>query len=220
MKVTHIYHSGCLVELDNHLLLFDYYQGELHLNPDKPLYIFVSHAHHDHFNTHIFDIQHPHITYILSSDISHQYSAYYVEPQQTYTFDDIQVKTLLSTDEGCAFIIEVEQKTIYHAGDLNWWHWEGEPQEDNEFQKQTFQQQIHLIHQPIDIAFVVVDIRQKQDYLLGLQYYLQHTQTKHIFPIHYFGKYETTSLLQKEKLDNPYQAHIHNIEHPNQIFNL
>ena len=28
MKVTHLYHSGCLVELDNHLLLFDYYQGE------------------------------------------------------------------------------------------------------------------------------------------------------------------------------------------------
>ena len=66
----------------------------------------------------------------------------------------------------------MEGKTIYHAGDLNWWHWEGEPQSDNDYQRIVYQQQINLIKQPIDIAFIVVDIRQEKDYLLGLQYYL------------------------------------------------
>ena len=218
MKVTHLYHSGCLVELDNHILLFDNYQSQPKINPNKPLYVFVSHAHYDHFDSKIFNIKQPHTTYIFSSSIKHKYNAYYLETNQTYHIDDITINTLLSTDEGCAFIVEVEGKTIYHAGDLNWWHWEGEPQSDNDYQRIVYQQQINLIKQPIDIAFIVVDIRQEKDYLLGLQYYLSHVKTKYIFPIHYFGDYTITNKLQKEKLDNPYQAQIMNIYHKNQEF--
>ena len=110
MKVTHLYHSGCLVELDNHLLLFDYYQGELHLNQEKPLYVFVSHRHYDHYNPNIFKIHHPQITYILSNTLRHKYDAYYLDIHQTYQIDDLSISTLLSTDEGCAFIVEVENK--------------------------------------------------------------------------------------------------------------
>ena len=83
MKVTHLYHSGCLVELEEHLLLFDYYQGELHLNQEKPLYVFVSHRHYDHYNPNIFKIHHPQITYILSNTLRHKYDAYYVDPKCT-----------------------------------------------------------------------------------------------------------------------------------------
>ena len=47
MQVTYIYNSGFLVELDKHILLFDYYQGTIPpLNQNKPLYVFVSHFHH------------------------------------------------------------------------------------------------------------------------------------------------------------------------------
>ena len=42
MKVTYLYNSGFLVELKNHILLFDYYQGTIpDLNPSKPLYVFM-----------------------------------------------------------------------------------------------------------------------------------------------------------------------------------
>ena len=40
-----------------------------------------------------------------------------------------EIRTLRSTDEGVAFVVHYAGKTIYHAGDLNWWHWEGEPDE-------------------------------------------------------------------------------------------
>ena len=76
MKITHLYHSGCLVELKQHLLLFDYYKGELHLNQKKPLYIFVSHSHKDHFNQNILEINHPHKTYIFSSSIKNTKKKY------------------------------------------------------------------------------------------------------------------------------------------------
>ena len=218
MKVTHLYHSGCLIELNQHLLLFDYYQGELHLNKNKPLYIFVSHRHFDHYNPDIFKIDHPNITYILSTTLRHKYEAHYVDVNETYKFDDVQVETLISTDEGCAFIVEVENKHIYFAGDLNWWHWDEENQTSNDYQKTTYQQQINLINRPIDIAFVIADKRQEEHYLLGLQYFMEHVQAKYIFPIHFFGDYTISEQLKNESLNNPYQTIIMDIQHENQEF--
>ncbi len=220
MIVTHLYHSGVLVELENHLLLFDYYQGELELNINKPLYIFVSHRHYDHYNPAIFKINHPHITYILSTSIRHKHLANYVETNQTYQFNDVIVKTLLSTDEGCAFIVKAEDKTIYHAGDLNWWYWPEESVANNTYQKETYQDQINLIDEPLDIAFVIVDIRQEDSYCLGLQYFLKQVQSSYIFPIHYFGDYSISNKLKAEKLDNPYQSLIMDIKHKNQKFTI
>ena len=72
MKVTYIGHSGFLIETENSLFLFDYYQGELpQLSSQKPLYIFSSHRHEDHFNPVIFQLaqKHEHTEYLLSFDI-------------------------------------------------------------------------------------------------------------------------------------------------------
>ena len=220
MQVTLLYHSGCLIELEKHILLFDYYQGELELNPEKPLYIFVSHRHYDHYNPNIFKIKHPHITYILSASLRQKYPANYVDVNQNYTFDDIHVKTYFSTDEGCAFLVEVENKKIYHAGDLNWWHWQGEPEQDNLWQKEKYQEQINLIKEKLDFACVVVDQRQEEHYLLGLNYFLKHVQTQYVLPIHYFGDYSISEKLRHENLENPFHANILHVTHSNQVFHI
>ena len=50
MKVTYIQHSGFMVELEECVLVFDYYKGLLpSVSKDKKLYVFSSHHHHDHF---------------------------------------------------------------------------------------------------------------------------------------------------------------------------
>ena len=49
MKVTFILHSCYHVELEGCCLLFDYYEGEVP-ESDKPLYVFASHSHEDHFS--------------------------------------------------------------------------------------------------------------------------------------------------------------------------
>ena len=69
MKVTYISHSGFLIETKNCLFLFDYYEGKIPpLSQEKPLFIFVSHWHSDHFNPEIFSIRHEKVHYILSHD--------------------------------------------------------------------------------------------------------------------------------------------------------
>ncbi len=55
MKVTYIYHSCFLVETAECYYLFDYYKGALPaLNTEKPLLVFVSHSHQDHYNPAVF----------------------------------------------------------------------------------------------------------------------------------------------------------------------
>ena len=70
IRVTYIGHSGFLVEWPEQYWLFDYYNGTLPpLLPSKPLLVFASHRHADHFNPAIFRLPHPDVRYILSKDI-------------------------------------------------------------------------------------------------------------------------------------------------------
>jgi L-ascorbate metabolism protein UlaG (beta-lactamase superfamily) len=92
MKITHIYHSGFLVELDKSLLLFDWYKGTLpELAADKTLYVFCSHSHPDHYSRKIWDLQssHPKVVYILDEGIEDASShpearVIIVSPRKTY----------------------------------------------------------------------------------------------------------------------------------------
>ena len=72
MKVTFIEHSGFMVEMEQNVLLFDYYQGEIpSFDGSKTLYVFASHSHADHYDPAIWKLkeQYKDIHYILSDDI-------------------------------------------------------------------------------------------------------------------------------------------------------
>lgn len=78
LQITYIFHSGFLVETATCLLVFDYWLDPSYvipriLRPDqsKPIYVFVSHFHEDHFTPGIFAWrkQVPRITYLLSKDV-------------------------------------------------------------------------------------------------------------------------------------------------------
>ena len=72
MRVTFLGHSGFFLELPEADLLFDYYKGNLPApDPGKPLFVFVSHVHADHFSKRIFSLAEKteQIRYVLSDDI-------------------------------------------------------------------------------------------------------------------------------------------------------
>ena len=74
MKITYIEHSCFLVETAECYMLFDYYCGDVQLpelDPVKPLLLFNSHAHPDHFSKEIFTLheRYPRSFFVLSADI-------------------------------------------------------------------------------------------------------------------------------------------------------
>ena len=54
MKITHIYHSGFVIELHDSVLIFDWYSGDLpDFDPEKRVFVFVTHGHADHYSSRI-----------------------------------------------------------------------------------------------------------------------------------------------------------------------
>lgn len=193
MKITFIEHSGFMVEMEQNVLLFDYYQGEIpSFDESKTLFVFASHSHADHYNPVIWKLkeQYKNVHYILSDDIKDNKGAVVMKPHEKRKVAGIEIETLKSNDMGVAFLVKAEGKTIYHAGDLNWWHWNGEPEEDNEYYKKTFQDEMkYLEGKKIDVAFMLLDPRQEDKYCWGMNYFLEHTDSKVVFPMHCFKHY-------------------------------
>ena len=200
MKITYIHHSSFCVELQNSILLFDYFKGELpKFDKAKKLYVFASHFHEDHFDKCIFEIakEHPDVTYILSKDIKKRRSKYVKSADQIVvmnfdeeiTVDNMKIKTLESSDIGVAFLIEIEGKVIYHAGDLNWWHWEGELDTYNMKMADDYKKQIDLLaDERIDLAFVPLDPRQERQYDWGIKYLLERNDVPYVVPMHFWNQ--------------------------------
>lgn len=206
MKITYIHHSSFSIELDNCVLLFDYFKGELpQWDTNKKIYVFSSHGHHDHFSQVVFDLEkdYPKITYILSDDIKVKQSANikFVKPNENLCIDDLQIKTLESTDLGVAFIVKTKDKLFYHAGDLNYWHWEGEltDEENNNFGVRYLNELNKIKHLDFDVSFVPLDPRQGAQYNLGFDTFMKNINTRYIIPMHFWMDY---SIIDKILLDN------------------
>lgn len=231
MRITYLSHSGFLVELKESYLLFDYYKGRLpKFDTDKPLYVFVSHVHYDHYKKSIFKLREgcPDIYYILSDDIDagsiydgEKERLFYMRPNEEITVGACTVRTLGSTDEGVAFVVGCEGNVVYHAGDLNWWHWAEESEVFNTMMRRKYQGEIQkLKRQHIDVAFVPVDPRLSEQYYWGLDYFMKQTDTAMVFPMHFWGDYSVYDMLMKEEAVSGYAHKVCHIEAEGQVFEV
>ena len=202
-KVWYLAHSGFAVQTESSFLIFDYYLDEPKggtieqgvIDPkelaEKNVIVFVSHNHDDHFNPVVFEWQKtiPNIRYILYNDIPEIPNAIMIGPDDTVVQEDLVVKTYRSTDEGVAFLVQIDGLAIYHAGDLNWWHWEGEPETYNMKMADDYKKQIDLLAgERIDLAFVPLDPRQERQYDWGVKYLLERNNVPYVVPMHFWNQ--------------------------------
>lgn len=199
MIIDYLGHSGFLVETERQLLLFDYYRGDLSLlaekPADKPLFVFVSHAHPDHFNPAVFALSGRPVHYLLSFDLRASRDVppgpgvTWLEADETRVIPGLgTVRTLLSTDEGVAFLVETGEETLFHAGDLHWWDWAGEDPDWLADQERLFKREVGtLTGVGIDAAFLVLDDRLEQNYARGMAWFLQRCRPRYALPMHFWS---------------------------------
>lgn len=212
-EIRYLFNSGFAVKTERHFFIFDYYldtprgcglkKGVIDPNEirDLDVVVFVSHVHPDHYNPRIFSWKKTvnKIRYILSDDIKTQENVLRVHRGNTYDLGDLSVRVLDSTDTGVAFLIKADGLCIYHAGDLNLWYWNGEPDGDNLRMERDYKAEIDkLSGEKIDLAFVPVDPRLEGNYLLGLDYFMRTVGTRLAVPMH-FGS--NTAIFQWLKED-------------------
>lgn len=216
MNITYIGHSGFLVETETENYLFDYYKGQIpEMERDKPLFVFASHRHEDHFNPQIFKLadRYSKVTFVLSYDIKVKpfhlqrwqvgeeilEKIVTVRANEEYDLGAFLLQTLKSTDAGVAFLLSTSAGTIYHAGDLNWWYWEGDDKQSANNMAAAYRREIQkLTDVSIDVAFVPLDPRLGAGYYLGLEYLLQNVQVRMVFPMHFWGDFSVTERFRKE----------------------
>lgn len=221
MRVTFIEHSGFLVETASSYFLFDYFKGEIPvLDQTKPLIVFVSHNHRDHYNPVIFDLfeGHPQVQYVLDRDCGIKWKIQECESRgvdlagkltrvrknQQYELAmpegrTLHITTYRSTDAGVAYLLEYEGLRIYHAGDLSHWIWEDRPEEYNRRMAERYRREMAKLEGiSVDLAFVPLDPRLLTDTPVGLEVFLEHVQAGKVFPMHLWGKFSVIRRFVKE----------------------
>ena len=211
MKVTYLSHSGFFAEFENCAFLFDYIGGPLPvLSPQKPLFVFCSHSHGDHFCRDIFRIfdGRPNTTFVLAKQIPMSKGRMQnlgltqtdrlirLSAGAEVTLADsagapIRISTLASTDMGVAFLLEYQGRRLYHAGDLNDWQWEEEDPDWNRNMRLRFLKQMEKLRDlPIYLAFIPLDPRQGPAGYSGLNTFLQTARVETVLPMHMWGDYD------------------------------
>lgn len=231
MKVTYIHHSAFLVETDSTALLFDYFQGAVpEIDPDKPLYVFASHSHPDHFSKKIFELaeKYPAVRYILSFDIRKKQApeglrerTVFLNPGETYRDGILSIEAFHSTDEGVAFWVSVDGHEIYHAGDLNHWYWDGEEEQWNTEMAAAYRAEIaKMAGRKADAAFLPLDPRLESYFYLGIDDFMKTLDAKHVFPMHFWGEYDVSERLAALPCAKEYKDRIVHIKREGEQWEL
>ena len=200
MVIDYLGHSGFLVETEKAVLLFDAFRPDLSAictkGAGKPLFVFVSHSHEDHFDPSVFSLRERErpVRYILSFDVRGNRlvppdaDAIFVNADETCEVEGLgTVRTLLSTDEGVAFLVKTGKETVYHAGDLHWWDWEGEEPDWLAEQERVFKREVGLLKKErIDAAFIVLDDRLGENCMKGAEWFLSVCRPAYALPMHFW----------------------------------
>lgn len=224
IKINYLYNSGFVVETENYQLIFDFYLNSVDsgakriengaitiddLNYNKKIFVFSSHSHEDHYNPVVLEWEeiNPEINYILSSDIEYKGNSKNVHKLSAYEsmmLRGVSIKTFGSTDIGISFLVKLDGISIFHAGDLNLWHWWDSTEEENREAEGMFKSEIQKIKgENVDIAFFPVDNRLKEYYYLGGEYFIKVIEPKIFVPMHFREAFEVTKeFARKEEKTN------------------
>ncbi|MBO7471247.1 MAG: MBL fold metallo-hydrolase [Bacteroidaceae bacterium] len=232
MTLTYIFHSGFALETELSVLVFDYWHDPSNvmgrvLKSEKPIYVFSSHFHEDHFTREIFNWKkiHSNITYILSKDIlrhrraSKEEANAWLAKGGSWTDGKLSVKALGSNDSGVSWVIETEGKRIFHAGDLNNWYARflseavpGQTIYSEEFgeyidpiahEKQFLGElkDIKKVADSFDLVMFPVDGRIGNGYTLGGRQFIEHFKVGMFVPMHFVASGFESSWRMKEFTD-------------------
>lgn len=221
-QITFLHHSGFIYENDNYIFIFDAWQDPSYCiskqlaSTEKKVYFFASHNHGDHFNPKIATYEDRAAGYFLHQECQlptrNPGKVHWMEVGDTVKEADFTVHMYGSTDIGGSFMIQGPDFSLFHAGDLNWWHWAGEADEDNRVARDNFFAELSKIKEThVDVAFLPVDARQAVAREWGVKAFLQELHPDWLVPMHAFGpkwvpSYEFRWLYPQQRIWIPQQS--------------
>lgn len=245
MIITYVYHSCCAIEFETFSVIIDYYKDAIkdgdevgwvskHLLPkDKPLYVLCTHSHGDHFNEEVlsWDRNKDNVKYIFSKEVADTLTEteslkdekiVYLDKLEEYKDDNLKIKAFGSTDAGASFYIEHNGAKIFHAGDLNNWHWNEEvPIDEALGYENQYICELELVSEDVkevDIAMFPLDPRLGADFMAGGKQFINKIKTHNFLPLHFGDNYKI--LEQFEPIARKAKTKLLKLEHKGQSFKI
>ena len=201
MKIVYLDHSGFAVETSpERLLVFDYYNPkaapdgggvvtEEQVRAAARSALLLSHSHWDHWCREATAL--PFGRVLLGGAFPADVAGVRMQPGDAFSGDGMEVRAFGSTDEGVSFLVDADGARIFHAGDLNLWHWEEEStaQEVREATEQ-YERVLDALRPfagTLDAAFFPVDPRMGANTARGAERFLEVMRPRVMIPMHCQG---------------------------------
>ncbi len=206
LDITYYMHSGFSCAMGGVLLLFDYWLGEYgelplrarvtpaFLRQFREVYVFISHSHPDHYDPEVYSWQDVPITYVIADELPPHARGIRVKPGQSLPLGaHVKLQVFDSTDLGVSFLVDFDGIRLFHAGDLNFWHWREESslKEIDEAEAAFRAACAPIEREPtIDVAFFPVDPRQGRLFDAGANYFIMSCKPRLLIPMHFWERAE------------------------------
>lgn len=196
LKCRKSHQSSFMIETPSSTLIFDWYKGELpYIRKDKPLHIFISHTHPDHYHQFMLNIAryYPDVSVYMGYDYSSDSFNNYLDSLPERVADTIScfngesmlntdfgsILSLTSTDKGVAFLIDVDGMILFHAGDLF-------PRSINDPNFLKYTEPLRGI--PIDYAMLPLDPKNPDCAKFCIDHYMELADIQYFTPMHMWHK--------------------------------
>lgn len=209
---TYLGHSGFLVETSGEngkMLVFDYLGKGLDESRLTEAWVFVSHAHRDHCSSAALSLIDRGLARgIVSFDVTRRGLWRSVRPGDRVQAGGIDVHVYGSTDEGVSFLVEAGGVRVFHAGDLNYWHWRAESTEAEVREAyEAFDRALRSIEgERVDIAFFPVDPRMGEGYDEGAMLFAERVRPKVLIPMHFWDDQEAPRAFCRKEMPGGVRA--------------
>lgn len=141
--------------------------------------------------------------------------------QKAAAFGVLTVETFRSNDEGVSFWCRIDGHTIYHAGDLNHWYWEGEEEEWNRGMTAAYHAELErMAGRTADVAFLPLDPRLERWFYLGVDDFMKKVDAVHVFPMHFWNDFSVTDRLRALPCSAAYRDRLADIKKKGQTFHM
>lgn len=196
MLIQYLGNSGFCIKADHDLIIFDCYNPEHHkaLEPAiaaaENVTVLVSHGHRDHYSPAVRMWRRlGNVQLVFSDDIPPASGVIPIRSGESLCVNGLEVYAFDSTDAGVSFLIRRGEERLFHAGDLNNWHWQEEssPEEVEEAEEAFLLvlRQLEREVRGVDVAFFPVDPRMGKDHYRGAVQFVKALRPKALVPMHY-----------------------------------
>lgn len=202
--VSYFYQSGFTVAVGKTLLVFSYYEAEEEQLPKayrlserdftgfKNIVVFVPHLSKEHHDPAIYTWKRSFpISYVVAKEaakgVPEGIKAYLVKEGETFSIADVKVRVCGSTGGGVSFLVQCMGLSVFHAGDLNLWHWREESslREISRAEEDYYDTVARIPKQELDICMFPVDPNQGGFYDAGANHFIMALRPKVFFPMHF-----------------------------------